>query len=102
MFFLSASNPGFQTVTLTGCGIILPNKKQLVPIQAEGEVRLPYSLEGGKSCTFWMSIPEVVDAIKRARLVGTISIKAFFRDANGKEYYSKPFRGDVSEWAKVK
>jgi len=102
MFFLNAANPGNRTVTLEGCHIELPNKKQLVMPYTQGPIKFPHDLEEGKNCTVWFPVREVVDALVGEGYTGNVSICAVFRDALGKKYKSTPFKGDVSEWAKVR
>ena len=102
MFFLNAANPGKRTVTLEGCHIEFPNKKQLVMPYTQGTIKFPHHLEEGKNCTVWFPVSEVVEALVGEGYTGNVSICAVFRDALGGKYKSIPFKGDVSEWAKVR
>lgn len=101
-FFLTAANPGRRTVTITGCHLLLPNRKQIVMPHAHGTVQLPYNLEEGKNCMFWFPVTEVVRSLISEGFSSEVSLKAVFRDALGKTYESKPFRGNIQEWALVK
>jgi len=98
---LHAVNPGEKTVTLTQCHLELPNKKQLIITNSQGTIKLPHDLEKGKGGEIYFPIKEVVQALIREGYTKDIELKAVFRDALGNEYKSRPFKGDVSEWAKI-
>jgi len=102
MFFLKAANPGKRTVTLTECHIELPDKSQLVMPYSQGTINFPHDLEEGRDCTVWFSVGEVVQVLLSKGYTGNLSIRAVYRDALGREYKSKPFKGKVSEWSKAK
>src|SRR5271157_6296549 len=41
---LTAANPGYRTVTLAGCHLALPNRKQFVIPYAQSTVKFPHDL----------------------------------------------------------
>ena len=102
MFFLNAANPGKRTVTLTECHIELPDKSQLVMPYSQGNIDFPHDLEEGKGCTVWFSVGEVFRVLLSKGYTGNLRIRAVYRDALGREYKSRSFKGNVSEWAKAK
>jgi hypothetical protein len=101
MFILSASNPGSQAVTISTCYIRLPDNRQLLSVHQDGEVPLPHTVESAQSCKFWYPVRDVVEAIQEFNYSGDIKIYAVFRDVTDKEYVSRPFKGNVQEWARV-
>lgn len=99
MFFLTAANPGDRTVTLTGCHLLLPNRKKLVMPRAQGTVTFPHELQEGKNCTFWFRVREVVGALAAEGFRGEVALIAVFTDALDRTYSSDPFKGDLDKWA---
>jgi len=100
VFFLEAANPGKRNVTLKGCCIQLPNKKELVMPGAQGTINFPHELEEGKSCLVWFPVNEVARLLINEGYAGNVTIRAIDRDAVGGEYTSSPFSGDASIWIK--
>lgn len=98
--FLTAANPGHRSVTLAGCHLTLPNRKTFVMPWAQSTVKFPHDLQEGKNCTVWFPVGEVGRALVAEGFRGEVSVTAVFTDALDNAYTSRPFRGNVEEWAK--
>ncbi|MGB9845867.1 MAG: hypothetical protein ACPLF9_08930 [Methanothermobacter tenebrarum] len=102
MLFLSASNLGQKTVTLSSFGIRIPYNKQLIIPNPEGDVRFPHELLPGKSCQIWIEVSEIVETLKSEGFSGKINLIGFYRDQTDRTYRSKPFNFDISAWENPK
>jgi len=91
MLILEASNPGHRPVTLSGVGLLLPDDRQMVLPDMPGTSALPHQLNEGTSMTHWMAVRETTAELRRVGFSGSVRLTAFYRDATGKVYKSKPF-----------
>ena len=101
VFISEAANPRGRPVTLTGCGILLPNRKAFVIPQPMGSATFPHELAEGKNCTVLFPLGDVVRGLQQEGFTRRVELHATFSDALGKEYRSKSSKGDVAEWAKA-
>ena len=101
MLILEAMNPRGRAVTVTSCALLLPNGKTMIIARPVGSAQLPHELREGTNCTLMFPLRDVVQALTQQGFDGSVSLRAVFRDALGKEYRSKPFKGHVAEWAKA-
>ncbi len=101
VFILEAAISRGRPVTLTGCAILLPNRKTFVIPQPTGSARFPHELVEGKNCELLFPLADVVRGLQQEGFTRDVVLRATFRDALGNEYRSKPFKGDVAEWAKA-
>lgn len=83
--FLEAINTGRRTITLTGAGLSLGKKGNLIFPNPNG-MQFPYELLEGKSTQLWSDKEELLQQLgeKKAKIK-----YAWFRDATGKIYKSK-------------
>lgn len=100
MLQISAINDGEKTVTLTSCGILLPDRMTIIKTkQIETEYlsqnTLPYVLEASKRCIQFFSIGEIKSTLRENKYSGKVKVKGFFRDATDHEYFSKPIKLDL-------
>lgn len=100
LLLLEAANPGSQSVTLTSCGILLPDKKTLISRKDNGD-SLPCEIAPGKSCTKWMETLDVTETLLRGGWRGEINLVGFYGDALGKKYKSRPLRVDLAMWQRI-
>ena len=96
MLFLSASNSGQKTVTLSSCGIRIPYNKQLIIPNPKGDVRFPHELLPSKSCQIWIEASEIVETLKSGGFSGKINLIGFYRDQTDRTYKSKPYLFDIN------
>lgn len=99
MLFVSALNPREKTVHLTSVGLILPTGQQVMFIDAQGDIRLPYSLKEGKSCNHWIDVKSLASNLRQEGFIGKIKIQGFYLDALENMYKSNQFTLDIDEWA---
>ena len=96
MLILEASNPGHRPVTLTGVGLILPDKRQLIfPFSEEGSAPLPHQLNEGSNVTHWMPAREVAGELIRKGFPRHVELVAFYRDASDKCHKSNALTFDT-------
>lgn len=93
-------NWGFRPVTLSACGVLLPNRKQFVIPGGGllGSDKLPCELTQGKNCSVIFSLSEVVTALRQEGFSGRVALRAVFRDALGGEHKSERFVGNIEDW----
>lgn len=101
VFILEAVNPGQRSVTLTSCGLLLPNRKTFLIPRPPGSATFPHELTDGKSCTILFPLRDVVRALQQEGFNRQVSVRAVFTDALGKDHLSKRVKGSVSDWAKA-
>ncbi len=101
VFILEAVNPGQRSITLTGCGVLWPNRKTFRIPRPLGSATFPHELGDGKSCTILFPLRDVVRALQQGGFHDQVSVRAVFTDTLGKDHLSKPFNGDASDWAKA-
>lgn len=97
MLQISAINDGEKTVTLTSCGILLPDKTTIIKtgqieIEYLSQNKLPYDLEPGKKCIQFFYIGEIKSTLRENKYNGKVKVKGFFRGATDREYFSKPVK----------
>lgn len=96
---LTAMNLGRRPVTLSGCDVLLPNRKRFATAGAFGSAKgLPCELTEGQTLAIYFPVMEVVAGLKREGLSGEFALRAVFRDALGNTYKSARFVGKVDEW----
>lgn len=95
--FLTASNPGYRSVTLTQPGIILPDGKTIVFLDLQSNVNFPHELLEGKSCTVWVDANEIAQRLRANGFKGEVKLVAFFRDALDTKYISKLMKFNIDE-----
>lgn len=100
MLLLEAGNIGNRTVTLSGEGFELPDRKTMVFPAPQGNVTFPHDLEPGKNCTIWVEAWRVARSLKEAGYKGEVKLVGFYRDQTDKLYRSRPYTLDVDDWAK--
>jgi hypothetical protein len=89
---IQAINTGYRDVTLNSVGLILNNKGQLIIMDPQGNVQLPHTLEGGKSCIIYKEQSNLSQQLKKNGLSGEVTIKGFYTSATGKVYKSKSIK----------
>jgi hypothetical protein len=100
MVFLSASNMGQMSITLSSQSFRLPNKKYLAVPMPLSNVKFPYELLPRKACKIWLEARELANGIKSSGLSGKIKIIGIYTDQTDISYKSKPFKFDADEWNK--
>lgn len=95
---LTASNPGSLSVTLSSCGIRLPNGKQAVFPIPNSNVRFPHELHGGKDCLVWTDAKEFAQVLREQGFSGRVKVRGFYRDQTGGLHTSKATRFDLDGW----
>lgn len=102
VLLIEAANPGFRPVTLTSCGILLPNNSSVVfPGELDNGDRLPREMTPGKSCMKWLDTVSVAETLLHNGWRGEIKLIGFYGDALGKKYKSKPLRVDLAMWQRI-
>ena len=96
---ITASNPGYRTVTLTGVGIRLPDNRQAILPNPPSDVQFPYDLPEGKHCTAWFDAKELAATLRREGFAGKVKLVGFYRDALGTVYASNRLRFNMAKWA---
>lgn len=98
VMLIEAMNPGLRSVTLTSCGILLPNRKTLVCPFWSGGPNLPYDLSAGKNCLKWMETIPIAQALLGAGYEHKVKLVGFYDDALGVRHRSKQLEFDVPMW----
>lgn len=98
MLFLSASNPQQRVTTLSGQGLILPGRKNLIFPSPQSNVSFPHELAPGKSCQIWIEAREIAKSLKSYGFHGKIKLTGFYRDQLNKVYKSKAYKFNIDEY----
>jgi hypothetical protein len=101
MLILKAANPGHVPVTLTSFpSLQLPDDKQLILTEAQGDFNFPHTLAPGTACQVWREMKQVARELSNSGYTGQVKIVGEFKDAVGNSYRSKPFTFDVDGWTR--
>jgi hypothetical protein len=92
---LSAQNTGNRDITLNSMGFILPDKKFIMIVEPQSNVKFPYTLSEGKECSVWRIQKELAIELKNHGYSGKIELRGYYRSAIGKLYESKPIDFDI-------
>lgn len=92
---ITAINTGHREITLNSMGFILPDKKFLLMIEAQSDVRFPYTLSEGKQCNVWQTQKELAEDLKNNGYSGKIKLRGYYRSATGDTFKSKPIDFDI-------
>lgn len=95
MLFISASNPGMLSVTLSAVGVALPDGKNAFFPVHRGTSQLPYELAGGKEFQMWTELKDFADSMREKGYVGKIKIRGFYNDQSGGTHKSKSRKLDL-------
>ena len=98
MFLLEATNPGERSVKLNTMGFQLGGGKTVALPKPQSNVNFPHRLEEGESCTVWVEIKEVANALQRDGFKGTVTLRGFYRDQLGTEYLSSAYEFNPDDW----
>ena len=93
LFSTNALNVGHVPVHLSGCGILLPDKKlfQFVGPDQYTEKSLPKTLLPGESITISRSLPSIMIDLKNKGNSGDIRVYSYFRDQIDNTYDGKKY-----------
>lgn len=92
---ITAINAGYREITLNSMGYILPDKKYVVIIEPQGNVRFPYTLSEGKQCNVWQTQKELAEDLRNNGYSGKIRLRGYYRSATGDTFKSKPIDFDI-------
>lgn len=82
-------NPGIRSVTIRRPTISLPGKKKFLMADIGTNVKFPYELEEGKSCTAWIFEDIFYKELIKSGYSGKIKIRAVCLDQVDNKYSSK-------------
>jgi hypothetical protein len=94
---IQAINMGHKSVTLNSVGLIVNNKQNILFLNPQGSVKLPYTLEEGKSCTIYRTLNDLSKDLKSHEIVGNVKIIGYYISATGKVYKSKSIKFDTEK-----
>lgn len=100
MLILEIANPGKRRAVISAAGISLGKKHAFFPL-IEGTRRIPFELPPDESATFWVPVKNFAESLKEEGYRGKVRLKAFFKDALGKAYYSRGLKIDLREIERV-
>lgn len=98
LFMINAVNPGSRTVHLAGAGFRIGRKKGFALFQPQGDVKFPHALEEGKSCSVWLESRDLAQQLMELGYIGKQTLRGYFQDSVGTQYFSKPVKFNVDEW----
>lgn len=101
MLIMEAANHGAKMVTLGSPGLLVAGRQVVFPSGVPGDVPFPYELPEGKSCRAWTEARDFALHMKRNGFGGRVRIVAFYRDAVGTMYRSKPLKFEVDQWCRA-
>ncbi len=96
---IGSTNVGKRPVTINGCGIRLPNKRNIT-IFTNFPTELPVRLEDGDSLTIWDDAHSIAELVSSKGYQKKIKIKGYVQDTTGKKYFSKKLDFDPQQWIK--
>ena len=94
---ISAQNTGYRDITLSSMGFILPDKKYILIVEPQSNVRFPYTLSEGKECSVWKTQKELAIELKKNGYSGKIKLRGYYRSAVGKIFNSKATTFDIEK-----
>ena len=98
VLFLEAGNAGATPITISSCGVILPDKRKLIFTHPQSNVKLPHELMPGKSCTCWIAIDGFARQLKEEGFNSRQNIVGYYSDQLNREHRSKAVKFNVDEW----
>jgi hypothetical protein len=82
-FLIEVANPGYRPVTIQPPYIRFPHGEKLVMLWPTAEVRFPYELLEGKSCSSWIEEAAVKRSLKEKGYSGKAKLRAEVDDQTG-------------------
>jgi hypothetical protein len=98
LLFITASNPGYRSVTLNSPGILLPKGKRIGFLEPLTHVRFPHELTEGKNCSTWTPMKALAQTLKSNGLSSKIKIRGFYTSSIDETYISKKLSFNIDEW----
>ena len=92
---ITAINTGYREITLNSMGFILPDKKIILIIEPQSNVKFPYTLSEGKQCCVWQTQKELAEDLRNNGYSGKIRLRGYYRSATGDTFKSKPIDFDI-------
>ncbi len=96
---LLAANAGHVTVTFGACSLLLPDGRNVMPLNAPRSFRYPHPLLEGQSCSTCVPIRDLARTLASKGVEGKVLLVGEFKDQIGRFYRSKPFEFDVDAWS---
>ncbi len=95
--FINISNPGEKAVKINQATITIKGRQIFFSKGLASQQQLPFILAPGESVDFWIGLDTLRSVLRQGGFVGNQKIKAYFTDAVGNVYTSKPFLVEVGK-----
>lgn len=99
-YIIEVINPGHLPVVVRSVTIAVKKLSILVPSENSESRRLPYELQPGQSCNFWIDAKEVAEGLVAKKISGEVGARGVVTDAIGSIFKSKTNRISVDEFIK--